>query len=158
MRKLTRRTFIGNAGVLAAAVTVGVSASEGIKKHGPVELRVGVFMTGGPLVIPGDLFSDEKRQVFRIRAFDRQGAPRLHGEHEAHGGLAELPLATVRRVVGRISSRAKISALFVNEHGEARRIPMVIAVEKGDLTLLLEEKGETPTPVWIRLSDVQRVI
>lgn len=157
MRELTRRTFIGNAGVLAAAVTVGVSASGGIKKHGPLELRVG-FLTGDPFVIQGDIFSDEKRDVFRIRAFGDRGALRLHGEHEAHGGLAELPLATVRRVVGRKLHRAKISVFFVNEHGEESRLPMVITVEKDNLTLLIEEKGGRPTPVWLRLSDVQRVI
>ncbi len=157
MRKFTRRTFIGNAGVLVAAVTVGVSASGGIKKHGPVELRVG-FLPDDPFVIQGDILSDEKRDVFRIRAFGDCGAPRLHGEHEAPGGLAEMSLATVRRVVGRKSHHAKISAFFVSEHGEATQFPMVITLEKDNLTLLLEEKGITHTPVWLRLSDVQRVI
>jgi len=146
--KLTRRTFLQSAATLAGGAAAGLLASNGIRKYGPVEIRT-YFLSNDPLVIKGSLFADERRDIFGIRAFD---------EHGGQMCLVEMPLHDMKKVVDMRSSNSKVIVLIVDEHGKKDLAPLAVTVEHGNLTFYMNEEGQKPSPVWLRLSDVQRVL
>ena len=146
--KLTRRTFLQNTAALAGGAAAGLLASNGIRKYGPVEIRT-YFLSNDPLVIKGALFADDRKDVFGIRAFD---------EHGGQMCLIEMPLHDMKKIIDRRSSNSKVIVLIVDEHGKKDLAPLAVTVEHGNLTFFVNEEGEKPSPVWLRLSDVQRVL
>lgn len=148
MKHLTRRTFIGGAGVIAVGTALGISAMKGIRRHGPVKLWMH-FLSKEPTALPAELFSDERRDIFGIRVFCDKGE---------QTGLGEMPLGQLRRIVDTSEQHSKVICLLVGEHGDRSRIPLAVTTENGKITFLMYEIGRSPAPIWLALSDAQRVL
>jgi len=146
--KLTRRTFLQSAATLAGGAAAGLLVSSGIRKYGPVDIRT-YFLSNDPIVIKGSLFADERNDVFGIRAFDERGRQMA---------LVEMPLHDIKKIVDMRSPNSKVIVLIVGEDGKKDSGILAVTVEHGNLTFYMNEEGQKPSPVWLRLSDVQRVL
>jgi hypothetical protein len=145
---LTRRTFIQGAGVLAAGTAVGGMIFKGTKEHGPIGIRM-FFFGKEPIVIDGDLLSDELRDVFRIRSFDK-------GDLMA---TAELKLSEVKKAVATPGKTVRMEVAMQSERGIVENGFISVVARGETLTFLIDEKiGPDPSPVWIMLEDVRRVL
>jgi len=147
MVDMTRRQFAQSAGILAAGAAAGDVIWKGIKEHGPVKIRM-FFFTEQPIVFGGDLFSDELKNVFRVRCY---------GE-EKRTMTAEIKLSEVKQAVAAPSMQIPvIMAMRDDQKSQHGKISLV--AEDGKLTFLFEERaGQKPTPVWLMLEDVKRVL
>lgn len=145
---LTRRAFIRSTAALAAGAAVGVTAFRGIRRHGPVEIRTYLF-SEDPIVVQGELSSDESRDLFRVHVLNEEGKETC---------IAQMPLSGVRMAVeSRTNSRQKVICLCLEEKRMAR-LPLAVVVEGDKVTFLVEEPKGDPTPVWMDLADVRRVL
>lgn len=147
MAEMTRRAFIGSTAAVAAGAAVGLTASKGFREHGPVKIQFDFF---GPVVIEGRIFSDERRNIFGVRTFDK-------GKEM---GRFELRLSNVKEIVASPSKTARLLIRGRNKDGkiEGECWTSVIAAD-GNLTFLVEEElGKHPSPIWMPLVDVQRVL
>jgi len=147
MGNMTRRRFIQGTTAIAAGAAVGLAASKGIRKHGPVEIRT-FFLSPDPLVIQGALYADERRDVFGIRAFDK-GREAIR---------AELRLSSVRKAV---ASSDRIRCHVTTWDGEGRIQEgdvNLVAKDDENLTFLVDDRGRAPHPIWMGLTDVRRVL
>lgn len=145
--KVTRRAFIGSTATLAVGAAAGIAAFKGFRRHGPIELRTYLF-SKDPIVIQGDLSSDERRDVFRVHVKDDRGKEMC---------VAEMSLSGVRKAVDSWSGRGKVICLCIEEK-RTFPLPLAIVVEDGQVTFLVEEPGREPAPFWMRLVDVRRVL
>jgi hypothetical protein len=146
MGNMTRRKFIQGTTAIAAGAAVGLTVSKGIREHAPVEIRT-FFLSDDPVVVQGALYADDRRDVFGIRAFDQ-------GKEMARG---EFQLSSVREVV---ASPARIARCHftIREHGRTREGDLNLVAKDGNLTLLVDEPGRPPSPIWMGLADVRRVL
>lgn len=147
MENVTRRAFIGNTAAIAGAAVLGIEAARAVLEHGPVEIQM-YFFTKDPVVIKGSVFSDERRDVFGVRAFVEPGKE----------PTMEVSLSAMRKAVEARPSRSTVTPLFVNEERENSQFPLAMTVENGKVSFLFENPGHEPSPVWLQLSDVQRVL
>jgi len=147
MNDMTRRHFVESVGILAAGAAAGKTIWNGIKEHGPVKIRM-FFFTEKPIVFSGDLLSDELKNVFRIRCY---------GE-EKRTMTAEIKLSEVKHAVAAPSEKIPvIMAMRDDQKSQHGKISLVAEDEK--LTFLFEDvPGQKPTPVWLMLEDVKRVL
>lgn len=147
MAHMTRRTFIGSSAAISAGAAVGLTASQGVRRHGPVEVRT-YFLSKDPVVIQGAVFSDERRDVFRFII--------LHEGKEA--ACAELRLSNVRAAVASPSKTTRCRVTTWNKEGYFQEADVNLVAKDGDLTVLVDEPVGAPSPIWMSLSDVQRVL
>lgn len=147
MGNMKRRDFIRSTATLAAGAAVGEMIWKGIKEHGPVEIRT-YFFSKDPIVIKGALFSDEHRNVFGVRIFDKNGET----------AVAEMPLSAVKDALSEgTAGRVKVAMAHVID-GKRKAGFVDIIVKDGNFTFLIAEPGHDPLPVWLKLADVQRVV
>lgn len=146
MKRMSRRAFIGSAAAVAAGTALGVSASEGIRRHGPVEIRT-YFLSTDPIVIEGSLLADARRDLFRIYAqVDPKDSPLV----------AEMPLSGMRKAVETGSG----CILLVMTNGKCTRTerqPVAVKVDRENVTFVFGDIKDA-APVWLPLSDVRRVL
>lgn len=147
MENVTRRAFIGSSAAIAAGAAVGLTAYQGIRRHGPVEIRM-FFMSGDPIVIQSSLYADDRRDVFGIRVFDE-------GKETAR---AELQLSIVRNAVSSPSKTTRCHITTRDRDGEVLEGDVNLVAKAGNLTFLIDEPGRSPSPIWMGLTDVRRVL
>lgn len=148
MEQLTRRGFIGGTAAAAAGVALGVWAEKGVQRHGPVELRT-YFLSNEPIVIPCDLWADEKRDIFGIHAFVEPGVD----------PIVQISLSAMKRAIEAGSARSKVILLVTDgQRRRTSRVPLAMTVENRKVTFLIEEGEGHVTPVWLDLPDVRRVL
>lgn len=144
---MNRRTFIGSTAVLAAGAAIGSVDFKGIKEHGPVEIRM-YFFVKEPIVIKGALFSDEQRDVFGVRVFDEKGET----------AVAEMRLLDVKEALAEQTvRRLKVTMKNVTD-GKREEGSVSIVAKDGNFTFLMDEIGKDPSPIWLKLADVRRVL
>jgi hypothetical protein len=146
MGNMTRRKFIQGTTAIAAGAAVGLTVSKGIREHAPVKIRT-FFLSDDPIVIRGALYADDRRDVFGIRAFDQ-------GKETAR---VELRLSSVREVV---ASPARVARcrVTIRAHGRTQEGDLNLVAKDGNLTFLVDEPGRPPSPIWMCLTDVRRVL
>jgi hypothetical protein len=147
MENVTRRAFIGSSAAVAAGAAVGLTASQGIRRYGPVEVRT-YFLSKDPVVIQGEVFSDERRDVFRFIL--------LHEGKDA--ACAEIRLSDVRNAVAFPSKTTRCRVTMWNKNGTIHDAGVNLVAKDGNLTVLVDELVGPPSPIWMGLSDVQRVL
>lgn len=145
--KLTRRAFIRTTGTLAAGAAAGVMASRGLREYGPVELRT-YFLSQNPIVIRSMLFSRESLDEFGVHIFDDDGKK---------AGTVRMSLSGMRRIIKSGSGREEVIC-----HSEkcmrTESMRMAVVSEQGKVSFLVDEAGNPPTPVWLQLEDVRKVL
>jgi hypothetical protein len=142
MKGTSRRDFIMGTAAIAAGAAVGLTALKGIRTHSPVEIRTFLFTTD-PIVIQSSLYADDRRDVFGIRTFD-------NGKEACR---VEVQLSTVRKSVASSGMTARCHFTTLDEEGDVS-----LVAKDGNLTFLFDEPGRPPSPVWMSLADVQRVL
>lgn len=147
MENMNRRAFIGSSAAIAAGAAVGLTASQDIRRYGPVEVRT-YFLSKDPVVIQGAIFSDERRDAFRFSI--------LHEGKEA--ACAELRLSNVRAAVASPSKTTRCHVTTWNKNGYIDEDDVNLIAKDGNLTVLVDEPVGPPSPIWISLADVQRVL
>lgn len=146
MEDLTRRKFIQGTTALVAAAGVGIPISEGLREHGPVDLKF-LFFSNEPMIIRGSVFSDEKKDVFGINAF-------FYNTHQKTG-TATMSLTRIREIVkSRSSGIVRLS--MKNEDGDNEPKDVLIGSDGQDLTFREGEHEEAP--FWLSTQDVQQVL
>lgn len=136
----TRRAFMGSAAMLAAGAAIGMGGR--IKTHGPVSLKADIF---GPITFKTILSGDEDRNIFGVLIVTKE-APEIN---------VEMKLSEIRRAVESGSSRVLAKAKNSQGDGEL----WVDAVRSGArLNFLVAERVGPPTPLWLELADVKRVL
>lgn len=143
MENVTRRNFIQGATVLAAGAAVGIPAYRGLKEHGPIDLRMYIF-SKDPIIIKVMAFSDEKKDLFGIRAF-------------GHKVEMRMLLSKVKKVMEPRFFAVSGAAEFEAEDGVIERRAMIISRNGDDITFHAADSMES-APLWVKISDVQRVL
>ncbi len=117
-----------------------------IRKHGPVELRV-CFLTLDPLVIPAELYVNEKTGVFVIQAFGHNGELGPRGKFqlkEVHAAVAQ----------GGGNCHVKLW----DEHGKPQP-PCIMGISVSEKKFMIFMSGEKDSaPIWLNLGDVKKVL
>lgn len=148
MGDVTRRGFVGSTAMLAAGAAVGISASKGILRHGPVELRMnllGRFNIAFQVI----LSSNDRRDIFSIHI--------LQGD--MLGAWAEMRLSTVRELVASYPYFGGVCAITTCDMDGTIETKQIMARAKaGHLMFFLGERGDETSPFWVPLADVQRVL
>lgn len=145
---LTRRAFVRNTTILAAAVAVGlpaaVKASKAIRAHGPVEIWAR-FLSKDPIIVGKcTLCSDERQDLFGVCIVDPDGKGT---------GIMETSLSGMRKaVLGGAGGQKMVGLCTTPEKKES--LPLVVAAEQGKVSFTLGGWG----PAWMKLEDVKRVL
>lgn len=146
MGKMTRRTFIKGSTGVAAGVALGISASEGIRRHGPVRIQT-YFLTKDPIVIEGSLLTDAHRDLFRIYALVEPKYPPV---------IAEMSLSDMRMAVE--TGSGSILLVMKGYDKKTERAPVSVKVDRENVTFVFGGSRKDSAPVWLPLSDVQKVL
>jgi hypothetical protein len=148
---MTRRTFVGTSASIAAGAALGITAAEGIREYGPVDIRT-KFLWKDPLVIKASLYSIEKRNIFGVRVFN---------EGREHARF-EMGLGYVRMLAESLPGPALGCFLTVIDETGQRDVHRIrLQTDASRLTIFIEDRerpGDESMPVWIPLRDVQRVL
>ncbi len=145
---LTRRTFIRNAGTMAAAATIGITAPESeIKEHGIVDIQADIF--GEPIIMKATIFSNGPRDIFGIRFLGERGSCDLR--------LAELPLSAVRETLATPGRPMRCVARTWTGNGTKQEVPLDLMADATKLSITDAGKLKDAPP-WISLSDIRRVL
>ncbi len=145
---LTRRTFIRNAGTMAAAAAIGIAAPESeIKEYGIVDIRTDIF--GKTTILKATIFSNGPRDIFGIRLLGEPGPLDLR--------LAELRLSAVRETLATPGRPMRCAARMWTGNGTKREVPLDLVVDATKLSIADAEKLKV-APAWISLSDIRRVL
>jgi hypothetical protein len=147
MKDTSRRNFIMGTAAIVAGSAVGLTALKGIRTHSPVEIRMFLFTTD-PIVVQSALYADDGRDVFGIRTFD-------NGKEMCR---AEVRLSIVKKSVASSGRMTRCHFTVLDEEDKIRGMDMNLVAKDGNLTFLFDELGHPPSPVWMSLTDVQRVI
>lgn len=148
---LTRRTFIQNAGALAAGAAAGGIAfpEHEIKEHGLVEIRAW-FFSKDPIVVKSTIYSDERRDVFGVRILGERGPSDLR--------LAELSLSAVKAAISAPERIQKCAMTGWNAENGKLEEGFLDLVAKGG-NLVVAGPGQLKrTPVWMSLADVCQIL
>ena len=146
MTKMTRRAFMGSAAAVAAGAALGVSASEGVRRHGPVEIRTYFLTRDDPIVIHGSLLADVRRDLFRIYApVEPKDGP----------VVADMPLSGMKMAV-ETGSGSFLLVMTDSRRTRTELRPVAVKVDRENVTFVFGHKDEAP--VWLPLSDVRRVL
>jgi hypothetical protein len=147
MGNMTRRKFIHGTTAIAAGAAVGLTAFKSIRTYAPMEIRT-FFLSDDPLVIQGALYADDRRDVFGIRTFDK-------GREAVR---AELRLSIVRETVAFPSRMARCHVTTWDQKGRIQEGDVSLVAKDGNLTFLVDERGRSPHPIWMSLTDARRVL
>jgi len=143
MRNLTRRNFVQGAGVMAAAAVAGIPIYKGIRKHGPVDIRL-FFFSKDPIVIKGDLLADHDQDLFRVRVY-----------HKDKVNLtAEMMLSEIQKIISVPRKKTSLQ-MTVMGNGNVNKEQVGGISRNGTLTFLIGEEG---SPVWLMMEDVKQVL
>ena len=133
------------ASVLAAGAAVGIPVVKGIREH-PADLRC-FFFTKEPIVIKGDLLTDESQDLFRIRAYDKDKV----------AVIAEMWLSDVKEIIDSPRRKKRVfCAMLCN--GSIHKEMLGGISENGKLTFFFDDQKQSPSPVWLMLEDVKYVL
>jgi len=144
MDNVTRRRFIQGTAAIAAGAAAGLMAHKGFREYGPVDMRI-YLLSMAPDIIKSLLFSDERRDIFGIRVLDE------HGD----AVRAEMPLSRIREILVSVPSRGTCPVTIHYRGGRTERESVVVAAKSEKFTMRVHSDL---TPVWLWLSDVQRVL
>lgn len=137
----TRREFMGEAAMLAAAAAIGPGTR---KIHRPVDFHVDFF---GPYTLNSVLSSDEKEDSFEIRIPGNAHIPDIFVWFK----LSEIRRSTVQRG---ISEMTVVDGLGKGSTGKAHVYP-----EEGNLVFLIQRPSDPAgTRFWLALEDVKWVL
>jgi hypothetical protein len=148
MENVTRRRFVQGTAAIVAGAAVGVTPSKSVRKQAPVEMRM-YFFSGDPIVIKGMLYSDERQDRFGIKIYSDDGREEL---------WAELRLSIVRESVASPSKTIRGPVTVRDWHGRTEEHRLSLIAADGNLTILMDEPGRPPSPAWMPLVDVKRVL
>jgi hypothetical protein len=146
MGNMTRRKFIRGTIVMAAGAAAGLTAYKGFREHGPVDIKFYLF-SKDPVVVKSSLFSDERRDIFGMRM--------LEAGHWLPAFQVEMPLSRIRRILSSAYRGGACPVTVYYRGGRTERTSMVVAAESEKFTVRFDPD---PTPVWLQLSDVRRVL
>lgn len=132
----TRRAFIGSSAFLAAGAAFGIGRR--IKTHGPVDLKTDIF---GPITLRSILSADEDRNIFGVRVL-ANNAPSI---------LVEMDLSKIKTAME--SGRSCLTVKVVDKYGSVEAVR-----QGGRLSFLVAERTGSPTPFWLEVADVRRVL
>lgn len=165
MDGLTRRGFIkGSAVVTVAGVGIIGIPLKKTAREAPIGIRTFLFGKD-PISLKGTVRSDENRNSLRITVSDEE----IHTSRQQPDPFIDLPLDKVREVVESCChQRVLCDALIRHAEGQISSMKVevtnwpadTIPAPAGDTLMLLihETKDSTAFPIWMRLSDVRRVL
>lgn len=143
--EMTRRAFVSGTAAVAVGAVAGIPSSEGIKRHGPVEIRTYFFLTE-PIVLQGSLLTDPGRDLFRVYAIiDAKKEPLI----------ADMPLSAMKKVM---QSGLGCVPIKMSANGKSEQASIGIRIDQENVTFLFGDTPKDGAPVWIKLPEVQQVL
>lgn len=141
--KIARREFVSGVAALAAGATLGVTASESVRRYGPITIRT-EFLPGHPVLLEGSLLTDASRDLFRVYAQVDEPV------------IAEMSLADMRTAVRTGSTRL---LLVFRTRKTITEGPLAVKVDREKVTFFFgHDATREGDPVWLSLADVKKVL
>jgi hypothetical protein len=147
---MTRRLFVEASAIAAAGMALGIKPIEGLREHGPVDVRT-KFLWKDPLLIKANLYSNEDKNIFGLRVFNG-GA-----EH----ARLEMGLEYVRLIANDQGKKFGTFLAVFDGTGQKEVHRVMLKTDSDRLTIFIEDPdrpGDESMPVWMPLRDVRRVL
>lgn len=147
MRKVSRRAFVAGGVAAATSLTLGISASKGVRRHGPVEIRT-YFFSKDPIVLEASLLADDQRDLFRIL---------IQVEPKDPPVVVEMSLSGMRKAMRTGSENFPMVVTAVRCPKPIREL-VTAKVDSENVTFLCRGSRDFDEPVWLKRPDVLKIL